>query len=71
VFGIETLDGPVRAAVLVGIVLIESVGLYVGYGALERHLGPPLVRVVQGRCRLAAAVRGNCPRTDASAEGER
>jgi hypothetical protein len=70
-FGIETLEGPLRAAVLVGIVLGESIGLYLGYGALERYAGPVLVRVIQGQCRLAAAVRGNCPRADAGTGGDR
>ncbi|MCU4719187.1 DUF7512 family protein [Halapricum hydrolyticum] len=47
-FGIETLEGPVGAAVLIGIVLLEAIVLYVGYGALEQLLGPRIARLLRG-----------------------
>jgi hypothetical protein len=47
-FGVETLDGPVGAAVLIGIVLAEALLLYVGYGALEKVLGKRLGRYLRG-----------------------
>lgn len=31
------------AAVLIGIVLIEAVALYLGYGALEQAVGPSVI----------------------------
>jgi hypothetical protein len=34
-FGIETLSGNAHAVALVGLVLLEAILLYVGYGALE------------------------------------
>ncbi|QSG10146.1 DUF7512 family protein [Halapricum desulfuricans] len=46
--GIETLDGPVGAAALIGIVLFEAIVLYVGYGALEKLFGPRLARMLRG-----------------------
>jgi hypothetical protein len=48
-FGIESLTGPTGAAVLIGIVLLEALLLYVGYGALERLVGPWLTRLVRGK----------------------
>ncbi|NHN57598.1 MULTISPECIES: hypothetical protein [Halorussus] len=47
-FGLETLSGPVGAAALIGAVLLEAVVLYVGYGALERLLGPTVTAVLRG-----------------------
>lgn len=47
-FGIETLEGPAGAAVLIGIVLLEAIVLYVGYGALEQLLGPRIARLLRG-----------------------
>ncbi len=47
-FGIETLGGPAGAVVLIGIVLLEAIVLYVGYGALERLLGPRIARLLRG-----------------------
>jgi len=47
-FGIETLGGSVGAVVLIGIVLLEAIVLYVGYGALERFLGPRIARLLRG-----------------------
>lgn len=45
-FGIEsaTLD----AAVVIGLVLIEALVLYVGYGVLSRALGPRVTRLIRG-----------------------
>ncbi|WP_229122270.1 DUF7512 family protein [Halapricum desulfuricans] len=47
-FGIETLDGPAGAAALIGIVLLEAIVLYVGYGALEQLFGPRIARLLRG-----------------------
>jgi len=47
-FGIESMTGPTGAAVLIGIVLVEALVLYVGYGALEKLLGPRIARVLRG-----------------------
>ncbi|WP_430506440.1 DUF7512 family protein [Haloparvum sp. PAK95] len=35
-FGIETLSGPAQAAATVGVVFLEAIALYVGYGALTQ-----------------------------------
>jgi hypothetical protein len=59
-FGIETLGGTERAAVLVGIVLLEAVLLYVGYGTLERLVGPVVTRVLKGDCAVGEALSGDC-----------
>jgi hypothetical protein len=48
VFGLETASGPVGAALLIGVVLVEAVVLYVGYGALERVLGPTITDAIRG-----------------------
>ena len=37
-----------ETALLVGVILLEAVVLYVGYGGLERVFGPYLTRVVVG-----------------------
>jgi hypothetical protein len=47
-FGIETLQGPVGAVLLIGIVLVEALLLYVGYGALEQLLGTRIARYLRG-----------------------
>lgn len=47
-FGIETLDGTARAGVLIGIVLVEAVVLYVGYGAMESLLGRRITAILRG-----------------------
>jgi len=47
-FGIETASGPEGAALIIGLVLVEALILYVGYGALERLLGPTLTRILRG-----------------------
>ena len=46
--GIESLSGTERAVALVGIVLVEAAVLYVGYGALERAVGPTVAKVLRG-----------------------
>jgi hypothetical protein len=47
-FGIETLGGNAQAAALIGIVLVEAIILYVGYGALESALARRVVELVRG-----------------------
>jgi len=47
-FGLEAASGPVGAAFLIGLVLVEALLLYVGYGLLESALGPALARVLRG-----------------------
>jgi hypothetical protein len=47
-FGIENLTGPTGAAILIGAVLLEALVLYVGYGALERVLGPTIAKMLRG-----------------------
>jgi hypothetical protein len=37
------LPAAIRAVSVVGLVLLESIGLYLGYGALERRIGPPVL----------------------------
>jgi hypothetical protein len=48
-FGIETLSGTAQAVALVGIVFVEAILLYVGYGALTRVLGPAVERFLVGK----------------------
>ncbi|AHG03800.1 hypothetical protein HALDL1_09430 [Halobacterium sp. DL1] len=47
-FGLENASGVGGAALVVGVVLVEAILLYVGYGAMERLLGPTLVRALGG-----------------------
>ena len=47
-FGIESLSGNAQAATLVGLVLLEAMVLYVGYGALEQALGEYVVGLLRG-----------------------
>ena len=47
-FGIETASGPAGAGLLIGIVLAEAIILYIGYGALERVLGPTITDALRG-----------------------
>jgi hypothetical protein len=46
--GIESFTGATGAALLIGVVLLEALFLYVGYGALERVFGPAIARVLRG-----------------------
>lgn len=40
--GFENIPGVVEAAILVGIVLVEAMVLYVGYGMIEDRIAPPI-----------------------------
>lgn len=42
-----TLSPVMQASVLVGIVLIEAVVLYVGYGAVERVAATPIIEAIE------------------------
>jgi hypothetical protein len=59
-FGIETLSGNAQAAVLVGLVLIEAILLYVGYGWLESRFGPVIKRVLEGQCAVLDMLLRRC-----------
>jgi len=48
VFGTEIASGPVEAAVIIGVVLVEALVLYAGYGVLEALAGPTLRRALGG-----------------------
>ena len=45
-FGVE--GGLEGAALIIGVVPVEALVLYVGYGALERVLGPKITEVLRG-----------------------
>jgi len=47
-FGIETLSGNSYATAIVGIVLVEAMVLYVGYGTLTRLAGPEIMARMRG-----------------------
>ena len=47
-FGIESLSGNAYSAAMIGLVLAEAMVLYVGYGALERVVGPTLMDLLRG-----------------------
>ncbi|WP_226013414.1 DUF7512 family protein [Halomicrobium salinisoli] len=47
-FGLESATGVVGALLVIGIVLLEAIVLYVGYGLLEKLFGPALVDAVRG-----------------------
>lgn len=48
-FGIESLGPTAQSLALVGIVLVEAIVLYLGYGGLTRVVGPHVRRYVEGR----------------------
>lgn len=48
-FGLAELSGPLQGAMIVGIVLAESLVLYVGYGGLVRVAGPELEAALRER----------------------
>jgi hypothetical protein len=48
-FGVENATGLTGALLVMGIVLLEAIVLYVGYGALEQLFGPKLVKMVSGK----------------------
>ncbi|SHL62635.1 MULTISPECIES: DUF7512 family protein [Halobacteriales] len=47
-FGIETLSSTSQAAAQIGLVLAESIVLYVGYGALTQAVGPTVLDTLGG-----------------------
>ncbi|ESP90125.1 DUF7512 family protein [Candidatus Halobonum tyrrellensis] len=47
-FGLETLSGSAEAAATVGVVFVEALALYVGYGAITGAVGSAVVRAVGG-----------------------
>jgi len=47
-FGLENATGVVGAVGVIGVVLVEAMLLYVGYGALERAVGPAIVDALRG-----------------------
>jgi hypothetical protein len=47
-FGIEALGGNAQAAVLIGLVLLEAIVLYVGYGLLESALARRVIDLIRG-----------------------
>ena len=48
-FGLESASGVEGAVLVVGVVLVEAILLYVGYGVLERVLGPTIVDALRGQ----------------------
>jgi len=46
--GLEVPTWDPETAVLIGTILLEAIVLYVGYGALERLLGPSLMELLVG-----------------------
>ena len=47
-FGLESATGVGGATLVIGVVLVEAIILYFGYGLLERLLGPTLVDALRG-----------------------
>lgn len=47
--GLETLSGSAQAAVTVGIVFLQAIVLYVGYGALTRFAQPTVLDALGGK----------------------
>jgi hypothetical protein len=48
-FGLENATGIDGALLVVGVVLVEAIILYVGYGILERVFGPAIVDALSGK----------------------
>jgi len=46
--GVESLGGSGQAAAVIGIVLLEAIVLYVGYGALEKLVGSKIIATIRG-----------------------
>jgi len=46
--GLEVPTWDPQTAMLIGTILLEAVVLYVGYGGLERVLGPSLMKLLVG-----------------------
>jgi hypothetical protein len=47
-FGLDSATGVEGAVIVIGVVLLEAIVLYLGYGFLERLLGPRLVDAIRG-----------------------
>jgi hypothetical protein len=47
-FGVESLGGWTQAGTVIGLVLLEAIVLYVGYGGLERLVGPRITDTIRG-----------------------
>ena len=47
-FGLESATGISGALLVIGVVLLEAIVLYVGYGLLERVLGPTIIDAIGG-----------------------
>jgi hypothetical protein len=47
-FGLDGLSGTALAAALIGLVLVEAIVLYVGYGFLESTLGKRVTGLLRG-----------------------
>lgn len=47
-FGIESLGSWTQAGTVIGLVLLEAIVLYVGYGELERLVGPRITGAIRG-----------------------
>lgn len=45
---LTTLPGPIQALATVGVVLVEALVLYVGYGALSRIAKPTIMNALIG-----------------------
>jgi hypothetical protein len=48
-FGLENATGIEGAFLVIGVVLVEAIVLYVGYGFLERLVGSALVDALRGK----------------------
>ena len=48
-FGIETLSDPAYSVAIVGLVLVEAMVLYVGYGGLTQAVGSRITDAIGGR----------------------
>lgn len=46
--GLATLPGPIQAMATVGLVLVEALVLYVGYGILSQITKPTIVNAIAG-----------------------
>ncbi|WP_254839753.1 DUF7512 family protein [Natronomonas marina] len=46
--GIESFGGWTQAGRVIGLVLVEAIVLYVGYGLLESVVGPTITDAIRG-----------------------
>ncbi len=44
---VAALPPAMQAALLVGVVLVEAVALYAGYGVVERSVAPPIIEALE------------------------